>query len=207
MLITGYLVVEVVDGLISGSLALLAGAGHMLTDSVAIGLALLAIRISRRPPSIEQAFDFHRTEILAAMLNALSLWLIAALIFFEASRRFDDSVDIDGKLMSAVGVVGLGVNLAVAWVLHRSTGESLNVEGAFLHMVADLLGSVSVIVAGVLVLVFGWYIADSIFGIVIGVLILTSSLRLLWKVVHVLMEGTPFHLDLHLLCHRLEERC
>ena len=141
------------------------------------------------------------------MLNALNRWLIAALIFFEASQRFDDSVDIDGNLMLAVGAVGLGVNLAVAWVLHRSAGESLNVEGTFLHIVADLLGSVSVIVAGVLVLVFGWYIADSIFGIVIGVLILTSSLRLLWKVVHVLMEGTPFHLDLHLLCHRLEERC
>jgi cobalt-zinc-cadmium efflux system protein len=103
VLITGYLVVEVVDGLISGGLALLADAGHILTDSAAIGLALLAIWISRRPPSIEQAFHFHRTEILAAMLNALSLWLIAALIFFEASRRFDDSVDIDGNLMLAVG--------------------------------------------------------------------------------------------------------
>ena len=115
------------------------------------------------------------------MLNALNRWLIAALIFFEASQRFDDSVDIDGNLMLAVGAVGLGVNLAVAWVLHRSAGENLNVEGTFLHIVADLLGPVSVIVAGVLVLVFGWYIADSIFGIVIGVLILTSSLRLLCR--------------------------
>ncbi len=204
-LITVYMVVEVVGGLVSGSLALLADAGHMLTDGAAIGLALLAIWVSGRPASIEQTFGFHRTEILAAMLNALSLWFIAALIFFEASRRFGDSLDIDGGLMLGVGAVGLLVNLAAAWVLHRSSAESLNVESAFLHVVADLLGSVAVVAAGVLVLSFGWDVADPIFGIVIGVLILTSSFRLLWKVVHVLMEGTPSHLDLHQLCQRLEE--
>ena len=204
-LITIYMLVEVAGGLISGSLALLADAGHMLTDSAAIGLALLAIWVSGRPASIEQTFGFHRTEILAAMLNALSLWLIVVLIFFEASRRFDDAKDIDGGLMLVVGAVGLVINLAAAWVLHRSSEESLNVEGAFLHVIADLLGSVAVVTAGILVMAFGWNIADPIFGIVIGVLILASSLRLLWKVVHVLMEGTPAHLDLHLLCQRLEE--
>jgi cobalt-zinc-cadmium efflux system protein len=204
-LIMVYMVVEVVGGLISGSLALLADAGHMLTDGAAIGLALLAIWVSGRPASIEQTFGFHRTEILAAMLNALSLWLISALIFFEASRRFNDDLQVDGGLMLGVGAVGLLVNLAAAWVLHRSSGESLNVEGAFLHVVADLLGSVAVVAGGILVLAFEWNIADPIFGIVIGVLILASSLRLLWKVVHVLMEGTPSHLDLHHLCQRLEE--
>ena len=204
-LIMVYMVVEVVGGLISGSLALLADAGHMLTDGAAIGLALLAIWVSGRPASIEQTFGFHRTEILAAMLNALSLWLISALIFFEASRRFNDDLQVDGGLMLGVGAVGLLVNLAAAWALHRSSGESLNVEGAFLHVVADLLGSVAVVAGGILVLAFEWNIADPIFGIVIGVLILASSLRLLWKVVHVLMEGTPSHLDLHHLCQRLEE--
>ncbi len=204
-LIMVYMVVEVVGGLISGSLALLADAGHMLTDGAAIGLALLAIWVSGRPASIEQTFGFHRTEILAAMLNALSLWLISALIFFEASRRLNDDLQVDGGLMLGVGAVGLLVNLAAAWVLHRSSGESLNVEGAFLHVVADLLGSVAVVAGGILVLAFEWNIADPIFGIVIGVLILASSLRLLWKVVHVLMEGTPSHLDLHHLCQRLEE--
>jgi len=139
------------------------------------------------------------------MLNALSLWLISALIFFEASRRFNDDLQVDGGLMLGVGAVGLLVNLAAAWALHRSSGESLNVEGAFLHVVADLLGSVAVVAGGILVLAFEWNIADPIFGIVIGVLILASSLRLLWKVVHVLMEGTPSHLDLHHLCQRLEE--
>jgi len=204
-LIMVYMVVEVVSGLVSGSLALLADAGHMLTDGAAIGLALLAIWVSGRPASIEQTFGFHRTEILAAMLNALSLWLISALIFFEASRRFNDDLQVDGGLMLGVGAVGLLVNLAAAWALHRSSGESLNVEGAFLHVVADLLGSVAVVAGGILVLAFEWNIADPIFGIVIGVLILASSLRLLWKVVHVLMEGTPSHLDLHHLCQRLEE--
>ncbi|MCH2511033.1 MAG: cation transporter [Chloroflexi bacterium] len=204
-LIMAYMVVEVVGGLVSGSLALLADAGHMLTDGSAISLALLAIWVSGRPASIEQTFGFHRTEILAALLNALSLWFISALIFFEASRRFDDTLDVDGGIMLAVGAVGLLVNLAAAWVLHRSSGESLNVEGAFLHVIADLLGSVAVVAGGILVLVFEWDIADPIFGIVIGVLILASSLRLLWKVVHVLMEGTPSHLDLHRLCQRLEE--
>ena len=204
-LIMVYMVVEVVGGLISGSLALLADAGHMLTDGAAIGLALLAIWVSGRPASIEQTFGFHRTEILAAMLNALSLWLISALIFFEASRRLNDDLQVDGGLMLGVGAVGLLVNLAAAWALHRSSGESLNVEGAFLHVVADLLGSVAVVAGGILVLAFEWNIAAPIFGIVIGVLILASSLRLLWKVVHVLMEGTPSHLDLHHLCQRLEE--
>jgi len=204
-LIMVYMVVEVVGGLISGSLALLADAGHMLTDGAAIGLALLAIWVSGRPASIEQTFGFHRTEILAAMFNALSLWLISALIFFEASRRFNDDLQVDGGLMLGVGAVGLLVNLAAAWALHRSSGESLNVEGAFLHVVADLLGSVAVVAGGILVIAFEWNIADPIFGIVIGVLILASSLRLLWKVVHVLMEGTPSHLDLHHLCQRLEE--
>ena len=204
-LIMVYMVVEVVGGLVSGSLALLADAGHMLTDGAAIGLALLAIWVSGRPASIEQTFGFHRTEILAAMLNALSLWLISALIFFEASRRFNDDLQVDGGLMLGVGAVGLLVNLAAAWALHRSSGESLNVEGAVLHVVADLLGSVAVVAGGILVLAFEWNIADPIFGIVIGVLILASSLRLLWKVVHVLMEGTPSHLDLHHLCQRLEE--
>ena len=204
-LIMVYMVVEVVGGLISGSLALLADAGHMLTDGAAIGLALLAIWVSGRPASIEQTFGFHRTEILAAMLNALSLWLISALIFFEASRRLNDDLQVDGGLMLGVGAVGLLVNLAAAWALHRSSGESLNVEGAFLHVVADLLGSVAVVAGGILVLAFEWNIADPIFGIVIGVLILASSLRLLWKGVHVLMEGTPAHLDLLHLCQRLEE--
>ena len=200
-----YLLVELIGGLVANSLALLADAGHLLTDTAAIGLALLAMWIAGRPASIQRTFGFQRTEILAAFLNALSLWLIAAWIFFEASRRFGDIPDVQGVVTLAVGAGGLVVNLTVAWVLHRSAGESLNVEGAFVHVLGDLMGSAAVVLSGLLIITLGWNFADPILGIVIGLLILATSARLLWKVIHVLMEGTPAHLDLHRLCQRLEQ--
>ena len=205
VLIAGFTSVEVAAGILADSLALLADAGHMVTDALAIGLAVVAMWVAGRPASIERTFGYQRTEILAALLNAMGLWLIAGVIFFEASRRFGNTPEPQGSLMLAVGGVGLVVNLAAAWVLRRSAGESLNVEGAFLHVVGDLLGSVAVVAAGLLVMLFGWAIVDPIFGVLIGILIISSSGRLLWKVLHVLMEGTPSHLDLHLLCHRLEQ--
>jgi cobalt-zinc-cadmium efflux system protein len=204
-LTSGYMVVEVVGGLLANSLSLLADAAHMFADAAAIGLALLAIWVSGRPVSIQRTFGLHRTEILAALANALTLWPIAGLIFFEAYRRALDPPPVEGVLMLAVGAVGLLVNLAAAFLLHRSARESLNVEGAFLHVLGDLLGSIAVVGAAVVVLSTGWTLADPVFGFVIGLLILSSSARLLWKVLHVLMEGTPSHLDLHGLCQRLEQ--
>ena len=168
-------------------------------------MALLAMWIAGRPASIERTFGLHRTEVLAALANALALWLIAGWIFFEAYRRFLDVPAVDGRLMLIVGGVGLVVNVAAAAVLRPSAKESLNVEGAFLHVVSDVLGSIAVIGAGLLILTTGWAMADPIFGAVIGLLIVISSARLLWKVLHVLMEGTPAHLDLHGLCQRLEK--
>jgi len=203
-LTVGYMVVELVGGFLANSLSLLADAGHMITDAGAIGLALLAMWIAGRPASIERTFGLHRTEVLAALANALALWLIAGLIFFESYRRFLDVPAVDGRLMLVVGGVGLLVNFAAAAVLRPSAKESLNVEGAFLHVVSDVLGSIAVIGAGLLILTTGWVLADPIFGAVIGLLIVISSARLLWKVLHVLMEGTPAHLDLHGLCQRLE---
>ena len=143
-LLAGYMVVEVVGGLLANSLSLLADAGHMLTDAGAVGLALLAIWLAGKPPSVERTFGFHRTEVLAALANALSLWLIAGVILFEAYRRFLEPQEVTGALMLGVGAVGLLVNLAAAALLHRSARESLNVEGAFLHVLGDLLGSVAV---------------------------------------------------------------
>ena len=203
-LTVGYMVVELVGGFLANSLSLLADAGHMITDAGAIGLALLAMWIAGRPAFIERTFGLHRTEVFAALANALALWLIAGLIFFESYRRFLDVPAVDGRLMLVVGGVGLLVNLAAAAVLRPSAKESLNVEGAFLHVVSDVLGSIAVIGAGLLILTTGWVLADPIFGAVIGLLIVISSARLLWKVLHVLMEGTPAHLDLHGLCQRLE---
>ena len=204
-LTVGYMVVELAGGFLANSLSLLADAGHMITDAGAIGLALLAMWIAGRPASIERTFGLHRSEVLAALANALALWLIAGLIFFEAYRRFLDVPAVDGRLMLVVGGVGLLVNLAAAAVLRPSAKESLNVEGAFLHVVSDVLGSIAVIGAGLLILTTGWALADPIFAAVIGLLIVISSARLLWKVLHVLMEGTPAHLDLHGLCQRLEQ--
>ena len=201
-LTVGYTVVELAGGVLANSLSLLADAGHMITDAGAIGLALLAMWIAGRPASIERTFGLHRTEVLAALANALALWLIAGWIFFEAYRRFLDVPAVDGRLMLIVGLV---VNVAAAAVLRPSAKESLNVEGAFLHVVSDVLGSIAVIGAGLLILTTGWAMADPIFGAVIGLLIVISSARLLWKVLHVLMEGTPAHLDLHGLCQRLEK--
>lgn len=204
-LISTFMVVEVVVGVLANSLALLADAGHMVTDSAAIGLSLFAFWLASRPASSRRSFGFHRSEILAALVNALSLWLIAAFIFFEAARRLFEPPEVDGGLVLVVGVVGLTVNIAALLILRRSSGDSLNVEGAFLHVLGDLLGSLGVIAAGLLIRFFDWQMADPIFGIVIGVVILVGSTRLLWKVVHVLMEGTPSGLNLDELCRRVEQ--
>ncbi len=204
-LIVGYMMAEVVGGIMSGSLALISDAGHMLTDASAIGLALLAMWIAGREVSVDRTFGYHRAEILATMLNTLGLWLIVGWMFLEAYNRFGDVPDVNGTILLTVGTGGLVINLIAAWVLHRSAQHSLNVEGAFRHVMADLMGSVGVVVSGILVLAFGWTIADPILSVVIGVLILVSSWRLVAKTFHVLLEGTPEHIDVYELCSNMED--
>lgn len=205
VLIVSYMFAEVIGGILSGSLALIADAGHMLTDAASIALALVALHFASRPESAERTFGYQRLEILAALLNALTLWLIAGWVVYEAYHRFMDVPDVEGRLMLAVGSGGLVVNIAAAWILHRSAEHSVNVEGAFQHVMADLLGSVGVVVSGILVWAFGWTLADPILSVVIGVLILLSTWRLLGKVIHVLLEGTPEHIDVYHLCSEIEE--
>ena len=207
VLISGFVVAEVIGGLMSGSLALLADAGHMLTDAAAIALALLALWIAGRPASIGRTFGYHRTEVLAAMFNALSLWAIAAWITYEAIRRLSNASDIsiEGGLMIAVGAIGLGVNVTAALVLLRGAKHSINVEGAFRHVMADLMGSVAVVISALVVITTGWVIIDPILSLLIAGLIVFSSRRLIWKTVNVLLEGTPEHIDLYSLCSDLEE--
>ena len=200
-----YMIAEVIGGLASGSLALLADAGHMVTDGAALTLALLAIWVAGRPASIKRTFGFQRVEVLAALLNALGLWLIVTWILIEAYRRFMDPPEIQAPVVLAVGAGGLVINLLIALVLRRHADENLNIQGALFHVMGDLLGSVAVVAGGVLILAFGWFLVDPIFSVVIALLILASSGRLLWRVSHVLMEGTPAHLDLHRLCRRLEQ--
>ncbi len=204
VLITGYMVVEIVGGILSGSLSLIADAGHMLTDAASIALALIALYFSHWPASAERTFGYRRLETLAALLNALTLWLIAGGVLIEAYRRFGTVPDIKGDLMLSVGAVGLVVNILAALILHRSARHSINVEGAFQHVIADLLGSIGVVVSGVLVWAFGWTLADPILSVLIALLILFSTWRLLAKVIQVLLQGVPQHIDVQELCDTME---
>ena len=198
------MVVEIIGGILSGSLALLADAGHMATDAGAIALALLAMWIADRPSSVDRTFGFARTEILAAFVNILTLWLISGWVIWEAVHRIGGNPEVEGVLMTVVGVVGLLVNIFVAYILHGSSEHSLNVQGAFLHVLGDLLGSVAVIVSGIFVLAFGWDLADPIVSILIGIFILALSYRPAKQIFHILIEGVPSHIDLYALCHDIE---
>ncbi|MCY4651089.1 MAG: cation diffusion facilitator family transporter [bacterium] len=205
ILIAGFMVAEVIGGIVSGSLALLSDAGHMVTDAMSIALALFAMKVADRPPSAERTFGYRRAEVLAAMLNALSLWLIAAWVLFEAYHRIQDVPEIEGGLMLVVGILGLFVNIAAAWVLHRSSKHSMNVEGALRHVMADLLGSVAVVISGIVIVTLGWTIIDPILSVVIALLVGHSSWSLTVKVFKVLLEGVPDHIDVYRLCSDMED--
>jgi len=192
-----FLVVEVVGGLVTNSLALLADAGHMATDVAALALALFAAWLAGRPATPQHSFGLYRTEVLAAVVNGAGLIVIALLIFWEAARRFTAPPTVDSGPMLVVAVAGLVANAASAWVLSRGGGHehNLNIRGAFLHVVGDLLGSVGAIVAALIMLATGWYLADPILSAGIGLLILWSSARLLRDSLDVLLEATPRHID------------
>ena len=204
-LISTYMVAEIVGGILSGSLALIADAGHMATDAAAILMALVAMRIADKAASAKRTFGYQRTEVLAALLNTMALWLIAGWIVFEAYHRiFQEEVHIDGWPVLFVGLGGLLVNIIAAYILHASSEHSMNVEGAFQHVLADLLGSVGVVLSATLVLAFGWTLADPILSFVIALLILYSSRHLMFQVVNVLLEGVPGHIDVYKLCNDIE---
>jgi cobalt-zinc-cadmium efflux system protein len=186
-----YCLIEFAGGIFTNSLALLSDAGHMLSDVAALGLSLFAIRLAQLPPTANKTFGYHRVEILAALMNALLLWVIVALIFLEAFRRFLAPPAVKGVGMIAVATIGLGVNLVSLFVLRRSQGESLNVRAAFIHVLGDALGSVGAVLAGVLILVRSWYIADPVVSVGIGLLILYSSWGVIRDAVDILMQGTP----------------
>ena len=207
VLITTYMFAEVVGGILSGSLALIADAGHMLTDAAAIAMAIAAMWLAEKSASVQRTFGYHRTEVLAAMINALALWVIAGWIVLEAYHRFtvEGTSDIDGFTVLLVGSGGLVINIAAAWILHRSSEHSMNVEGAMQHVIADMLGSVGVIISAVLIMTLNWTIADPILSVVIALLILWNTRRLLYTVVNVLLEGTPEHIDVYKLCSDIED--
>ena len=189
-----YTAAEVAGGLASNSLALLADAGHMATDDLALGLAVLAGWFARRPPDRGRTFGYQRAEILAALTNGVILVVICGFIFWEAIHRFAAPPVVATGLMAWVAAGGLAVNLLAAWILHGHT-QGLNARAAFLHVLGDLLGSVGVLVAAALIALFGWRFADPLASMFIGAIIVFSSARLVLDSVHVLMEGSPAHLD------------
>lgn len=196
--ITGtFLVVEVIGGLLTNSLALLADAGHMATDVAALLLSLGAIWLARRPATPRRSFGYLRAEVLAALINSATLVAISFYIFWEAFQRLGEPPHVDSGPMLAVAVAGLLANLASAWVLSRGGGHqhNLNTRGAFLHVMGDLLGSVGAILAALIMLATGWYLADPLLSAGIGLLILWSSWRLLQATVGVLLEATPDDID------------
>ncbi len=195
VLVVGYMVAEVVGGFLTGSLALLADAGHMLSDAGSLGLAAFALWIAARPRTPERTFGYHRTEILAALANGIALVAVAVLIVVEAWQRFASPRQVQGAAMMAIAVGGLVVNLASLWILHGGRAASLNVRGAWLHVLADTLGSVGAIAAGALIWAFGWELADPLASVAIALLVVWSSWTLLRESVRVLMEATPAHID------------
>ena len=203
----GVIVVEVISGMISGSMALLADAGHMLATASAIGIALFMAWAESRPASIERTFGYHRTEIVGALLGALALWLVAAWVLFESINRLQNRADleIDSGLMLTIGIVGLAANIVAALVLRLGSQGNRRAGDAFWHLVADLLASVGVVAAAILVEMNEWAIVDPIVSIGIAALIAASSWRLILKVFYAVMEGTPEHLDLYSLCSDIED--
>lgn len=191
-----YLIVEVIGGLWTGSLALLADAGHMLTDVAGVGLALLAIWFAEKPASPERTYGYYRVEILAALTNAVVLILISLYILYEAYERFKNPPEVQSSVMLGVAAIGLGINLIGVYVLRSGSGESLNMKGAYFEVLSDMLTSIGVIIAGVIMLTTGWYYADPLISAGIGLFILPRTWALLKDAVGILLEGTPSDVDL-----------
>ncbi|MGE0703142.1 MAG: cation diffusion facilitator family transporter [Vicinamibacterales bacterium] len=199
ILTSTFLVAEVVGGLMSGSLALLADAGHMLTDVGGLALALFAIWFAERPATPERTYGYYRAEILAAVTNALVLVGISIYILFEAYRRFQDPPEVASGLMLVVAMIGLGVNLVGMFILRAGSSESLNLRGAYFEVLSDMLSSLGVIAAALIMWLTGWRYADPLVSAAIGLFILPRTWTLLRQAVGVLLEGTPSDINLAVL--------
>ncbi|WP_310446461.1 cation diffusion facilitator family transporter [Thiobacillus sp.] len=202
LLTLGFAGVEVVAGIWSGSLALLSDAAHMVTDATSLGLAATAAWLARRPPSLQHSYGLVRAEVLAALINSLAMLVLIAFIVYEALERFSTPQPIAGGTVVVVAVIGLIVNLIVAWTLHHGV-HTLNSRAALLHVLGDALGSVAAITAGIVILATGWTPIDPLLSLFVALLISISALRLLREVVHVLMEGVPLNIKLEAVGHDL----
>ena len=191
-----FMIVEFIGGVVTNSLVLMADAGHMLTDAAALGLSLFALWFSSRPATPAKTYGFFRVEILAALVNGAGLIVLSLLIFYEACHRIVNPPPVNSRLLLWIAILGLLVNLLSAYVLHQSHQSSINMKGAFLHVVGDAASSIGTIVAGILMWWKGWLWADPLTSVLVGVLILYSSWRLVKDSTDILLEGTPAHIDL-----------
>ncbi|MGX1192028.1 cation diffusion facilitator family transporter [Metabacillus sp. SLBN-84] len=196
-LIALFMIAEVIGGLLTNSLALLSDAGHMLSDAAALGLSYLALVFGAKGASSSKTFGYKRFEILAAFINGLTLILISIFIFVEAYQRFVDPPEVVSSGMLIISSIGLLVNIAAAFILMKGDkDDNLNIRSAFLHVIGDMLGSVGAIIAALLIMFFGWGIADPIASIVVAILIIISGFRVTKESFHILMEGVPGNLNL-----------
>ena len=196
LLTAGYMIAEAVGGWWTGSLALLADAGHMFTDVGALALALAAVWFGSRPATPSKTFGYYRLEIIAALVNGVALVVMSLLIFYGAYERWLEPQVVRSGAMAFIATGGLCVNVICAWILHGRNEVDLNIRAAWLHVMGDMLGSVAAIAAALVMTFFGWYAADALFSVVIGLLIIWSSALLIKESTNVLLEGTPAHINL-----------
>ncbi|OMP65632.1 cation diffusion facilitator family transporter [Domibacillus epiphyticus] len=204
MLISTYMIVEFIGGLMTNSLALLSDAGHMLSDAAALGLSYAALTVGKKAASNKKTYGYKRFEILAAFINGITLIAISLYIFFEAYQRIMNPPEVVSTGMLVISTIGLIVNIAAAFILMRGDkNENLNVRSAFLHVIGDMLGSVGAIIAALLIMFFGWYLADPIASMVVAFLIIISGYRVTRDSFHILMEGAPLNMDAQQVKDRL----
>ncbi|MBD1372633.1 cation transporter [Hazenella sp. IB182357] len=194
---SGIMFLEFFGGLITNSLALLSDSGHMLSDASSLFLSLMAIWFASKPPSSQKTYGYYRFEILAALFNGITLFIIAGFIMWEAYQRFFDPPVVKSGMMMLIALIGLMANLVSAWILMRKgdVKNNVNLRSAYLHVIGDALGSVGAIIAGATILLFDWYVADPIISVVVAILILKSAWGIINHTVHILMEGTPASID------------
>ena len=195
----GFMLVEAAGGLLTRSMALLSDSLHMMTDAAALGMSFFASRLAQLRPDSSRTYGYRRAEVVAALANAMLLWILSGYMLREVYDRFQSPVPVLSLPMLIVAAVGLLANVAGAWILHGHSGENINIRGAFLHVMSDLAGSVAALAAGAVIYFTGWYPADTIVSLLIIMLILVSSTRLLLEAFHILMEGVPRELSLKAL--------
>ncbi|CAM4144650.1 cation diffusion facilitator family transporter [Lederbergia lenta] len=199
IIITGYMIVEAIGGFTTNSLALLSDAGHMLSDSISLGVALLAFTLGEKAANYSKTYGYKRFEILAAVLNGITLVLIAIYIFYEAIQRFQHPPEVASTGMLIIASIGLLINIFVAWIMMRGGDieENLNMRGAYLHVISDMLGSIGAIIAALLIIFFDWGWADPLASVIVAVLVLRSGYYVTKSGLHVLMEGTPQNVNVN----------